>query len=460
MRQVERLYRVFKAGGPSALVSRKRGRPSPRRLPETRWETVLKLVRGRYSDFGPTLALEKLRELHGTRLSRETLRQWMVGAGLWVPRAQRRQRPHPPRYRRPCLGELVQIDGCDHEWFEDRRPRCVLLVFVDDATSRIMHLRFVASESTFDYFAAVRRYIERHGKPVAFYSDKASIFRVNARAPRCGPNATQFARAMGELNIDVLCANSPQAKGRVERTHQTLQDRLVKELRLRGIDNPDHANGFAPEFMADYNRRFGREPADARDAHRTLRSDEDLDEILRWKEHRTLTHNLTVHYRRHLYVVDDSPAARAARGKVVEVHELEDGTVTIRHRAAVLSARVFRKDGAVRQQDVADNKYLASTLERVRQAQIANDVRQLQDGKLTKRQKVTLRASLAQRASADELAAVATQPPPTPPLRPAHATSPATPNRYLASVLERIEQSGWKEHIERATPPRRRSRTS
>jgi hypothetical protein len=186
----------------------------------------------------------------------------MIGAGLWLPRAQRRQRPHPPRYRRPCLGELVQIDGCDHEWFEQRGPRCVLLVFVDDATGQIMHLRFVASESTFDYFAAVRRYVEQHGKPVAFYSDKASIFRVNAQAPRCGPNATQFARAMGELNIDVLCANSPQAKGRVERTHQTLQDRLAKELRLRGIDNPEDANRFAPEFIEDYKRRFGRDPAD------------------------------------------------------------------------------------------------------------------------------------------------------------------------------------------------------
>jgi hypothetical protein len=230
------------------LVSKKRGRPSARRLSEDVRTALVALLQARYADFGPTLALEKLTEQHGARLSRETLRKWMMAAGLWLPRAQRRQRPHPPRYRRPCLGELVQIDGCDHEWFEARWPRCVLLVFVDDATSRIMQLRFVASESTFDYFAAVRRYIKEHGKPVAFYSDKASIFRVNARAPRCGPNATQFARAMGELNVDVLCANSPQAKGRVERAHQTLQDRLVKELRLRGIDNPDDANRFGPEL--------------------------------------------------------------------------------------------------------------------------------------------------------------------------------------------------------------------
>jgi hypothetical protein len=453
LRQVERLYRAYKSGGPAALVSRKRGRSSGRRRPDAERTAVLELVRGRYADFGPTLAHEKLTELHGARVSLETLRQWMIGAGLWTPRAQRRRRPHPPRYRRPCFGELVQIDGCDHEWFEDRGPRCVLLVFVDDATSHIMQLRFVASESTFDYFAAVRRYIEQHGKPVAFYSDKASIFRVNARALRCGANVRQFARAMGELNIDVLCANSPQAKGRVERTHQTLQDRMVKELRLRGIDNPDDANRFAPGFIGDYNRRFGREPADPRDAHRPLRGDENLDQVLRWKEQRTLTHNLTVHYKRHLYLVNDSPKARAVRGKAVEVHDFEDGTVKIRHRAIELTARVFRKAGDVRQQDVADNKYLASTLERVRKAQIANDVGELRSGRLTRREKAALQAFLAERATPEELTAAATN---------IASDVPSAPpgNPFLASVLERIQRSDWKKQIERATEPRRRGRPS
>jgi hypothetical protein len=452
VRQVERLYRAFKAGGAATLVSKKRGRPSRRRLPDDVRTAVLGLVRARYADFGPTLALEKLTELHGARVSRETLRKWMVADGLWVPRAQRGQRPHPPRYRRPCLGELVQIDGCDHEWFEERGLRCVLLVFVDNATSRIMHLRFVASESTFNYFVAVRGYVEQHGKPIAFYSDKASIFRVNARAPQRGPNATQFARAMGELNVDVLCAHSPQAKGRVERTHLTLQDRLVKELRLRGLDNLDDANRFAHEFIEDYNRRFGRAPADPRDAHRPLRADENLDEVLRWKEQRTLTHNLALHYKRHLYLVADSPHARAARGKVVEVHELEDGTVIIRHRGHELTVSVFRKAGGVRQQDVADNKYLASTLERVRKAQIANDVRQLRFGRLTKRQKNALQASLAQRATPEELGAAAAD------ISASEIVSAPARNPYLASVLERIQQSRWRDHIERVSAPRRRSR--
>ena len=152
----------------------------------------------------------------------------MIDAGLWVPCAQRPRRAHQPRHRRSCLGELVQIDGCDHAWFEDRGPKCTLLVYVDDATSRLMELRFVASESTFDYFAATKAYLERHGKPVTFYSDQATVFRATASEARKEGGSTQFGRALSELNIDIVCANTPQAKGRVERAHLTLQDRLVE----------------------------------------------------------------------------------------------------------------------------------------------------------------------------------------------------------------------------------------
>jgi transposase len=177
IRQVERLYRAYKAGGAAALLSKKRGRPSLRRLSDGLRAEAVRLVRDKYGDFGPTLAREKLAEVHGLVVSVETLRQWMISDGVWLPRNRRLARPHQPRSRRPCLGELVQIDGCDHEWFEDRAPRCVLLVYVDDATSRLMQLRFVQSESAFDYFSATRSYVARHGRPVAFYSDKHSVFR-------------------------------------------------------------------------------------------------------------------------------------------------------------------------------------------------------------------------------------------------------------------------------------------
>src|SRR3954467_13949537 len=228
--------------GAAVLASRGRGRRSNRRLPDAVREAALAAVRERYADFGPTLAAEKLEELRDIRLSRETLRQWMSEAGLWVPRKARRGSVHQPRHRRDCLGEPVQIDGCEHPWFEDRGPPCTLLVFVDDATSRLMHLRFVPSESAFAYMAATRAYVEAHGKPVAFYSDKHGIFRVNHPDAAGGDGMTQFGRALHELNVDIICANSPQAKGRVERAHKTLQDRLVKELRLAGVSTIEAAN--------------------------------------------------------------------------------------------------------------------------------------------------------------------------------------------------------------------------
>jgi hypothetical protein len=177
------LCRAFEDGGAGGLVSRQRGRPSNRRLTPEFQAEVVAIVSERYGDFGPKLAQEKLLELHGVRVGRETLRKWMALAGLWLPRRERLRRAHQPRHRRDCRGELVQIDGCDHEWFEDRGPRCTLLVFVDDATGDLMELRFARSESSFDYFASTRSYLARHGRPVAFYSDKHAIFRVT-RAPR------------------------------------------------------------------------------------------------------------------------------------------------------------------------------------------------------------------------------------------------------------------------------------
>ena len=253
-RQVYRLGRAFAADGPVALVSRKRGCPSNHRHGETFRRTVLTLVREHYPDFGPTLAVEKLAARHGLHVGVESLRQWMMSDGLWKDRRHRLPSPHQPRRRRDCLGELVQIDGSEHAWFEDRGAVCTLLAFVDDATSRLMTLRFVVSESAFDYFRTTRAYLETHGKPVAFYSDKHNIFRVNNGEG--GNRVTQFGRALEALNIDIICANSPQAKGRVERAFGTLQDRLVKELRLAGISSIEAANAWLPDFLASHNARF------------------------------------------------------------------------------------------------------------------------------------------------------------------------------------------------------------
>jgi hypothetical protein len=328
-RQVFRLLRGLKHDGPTSLLSKRRDKAGNHRLPTEVRTLALSIVRERYADFGPTFAAEKLAEVHGCKLSRETLRGWMIADGLWVDRRHRLPSPHQPRRRRDCLGELVQIDGSEHAWFEARGDTCTLLAFVDDATSRLMQLRFVASESTFDYFRTTRGYLEAHGKPVAFYSDKHNIFRVNAKDAVSGDGITQFGRALLELNIDIICANSPQAKGRIERAFGTLQDRMVKELRLARISTIAAANAWLPGFIEAYNARFGREPANAKDLHRPLTEADDLDEILAWREKRTVTKNLTLPYDRMMLLLEPTPFARGLARKKVEVVNYPDGRFAV-----------------------------------------------------------------------------------------------------------------------------------
>ena len=384
-RQMRRIWRRFAQEGATGLESKRRGK-SNRRLPVALRREALALVRARYADFGPTLAQEKLLEQHDIRVATETLRQWMIEDGIWKTRAQRRKRVQQPRHRRDCTGELVQIDGCDHHWFEDRGPRCVLLVYVDDATGKLMALRMCETESAFSYFHATRSYLERHGKPVAFYSDKAGVFRVNAKAPKAGDGFTQFGRAMSELNIDVICANTPAAKGRVERAHQTLQDRLVKELRLRRICTMQEANRYLPEFIEDYNRRFARAPRNDHDTHRPLTERDCLDDIFTWQEQRRVTAQLTVHHKRTMYLLEPTEQAKAAAKKRVTVVEYEDGGVSIRYRGVPLAARPFHKDGCVTQGSIVENKLLSGALTEIRKRQQQKEHELVRSAK-TKREK-------------------------------------------------------------------------
>jgi len=235
-RQVFRLLKGLRTDGAAGLASKRRGRTSNNKLPDAVRELTMALVKERYADFGPTLAAEKLRENHACLVSRETLRKWMIEDGLGrtasiacpgspaTSPARARRRARPDRW----LAALL---------VRERGPECTLIAYIDDATSRIQHAAFVPSESTLDYMRETQSYIERHGRPIAFYSDKHSIFRVHNREAVGGDGMTQFGRALNELNIDIICANSPQAKGRVERSFGTLQDRLVKELRLAGISD-------------------------------------------------------------------------------------------------------------------------------------------------------------------------------------------------------------------------------
>jgi len=368
-RQVWRLLKAFRAEGAPGLISKKRGRPSNRKTSEAIRSAVLWIVRQNYADFGPTLAAEKLAGEHGFAFSSETLRKWMIAEGLWLDRKQRRRRVHQPRHRRECVGELVQVDGCEHWWFEDRGPQCTLLVFVDDATSRLMHLQFVESESTFAYFHAARAYLEAWGKPVAFYSDKHGVFRVNHPGALGGDGMTQFGRALHALNIDIICANSSPAKGRVERAHKTLQDRLVKELRLAGAASLAQGNALLPGFIADYNVRFAKLPANSKDLHRPLRDGDDLEDAFAWKEERTLSQALTLQYDKVLFIVEPSEQAKTAIGKRVTVVDYPDGRLSIRYRGVELAYRTFDKIQQVDQGAIADNKRLGAVLAMIRDQQ-------------------------------------------------------------------------------------------
>jgi hypothetical protein len=369
IRQVQRLSTRYRHEGVEGLVSRKRGNRSNRSYPDSFKEYVLHTVRSNYADFGPTLACEKLREFHDLHVSVETLRIWMTVGEIWQLRKQRNARVHQPRNRRECFGELVQIDGSDHYWFEDRGPRCTLLVFIDDATGRLMELRFVPSESTFDYFYSVRRYLERHGKPVAFYSDKHSVFRVNKQGATGGTGMTQFGRALHELNIDIICANTSQAKGRVERANRTLQDRLVKELRLRGIDTVEVGNQFLESFQDDFNTRFGRVPTNCKDLHRTLAKHECLEDILTWQEERTVTKNLTIQYDRVVYLLEPTEFSLELKRKKVRIYDYPDGTIDIRYEGLSLPYRIFDKARQIKQADIVSNKRLGTILQLIQEQQ-------------------------------------------------------------------------------------------
>lgn len=343
LRQVKRLCKAYLVAGAAALVSRRRGRPSNNRLPTEVVARAKQLLCANYYDFGPTLAHEKLVEMHGLSLSLESVRQLMIREQLWKVRRARKVVIHQLRERRARVGELIQIDGSPHDWFEGRAQRCTLLVMVDDATSRLMHMQFVECETTFNYFEAVRAYIALHGKPMAFYSDKFSVFRVNIPAALTGTGLTQFGRAMKELDIELICAHSPQAKGRVERANQTLQDRLVKELRLRAICSVAEANAYLPEFIKDFNSRFSVEARSGEDAHRPLIQGQNLDRILALCERRTLSKNLTLSYDNRIYQIETKRAAYTMRGAHVEVRETSAGQITIEYKGRALAYRIHRE---------------------------------------------------------------------------------------------------------------------
>jgi hypothetical protein len=285
----------------------------------------------KYRDFGPTFAAEKLKEIDNLSINRETLRQWMIELGLWRGRIRKGLIVHHTRERRPRFGELVQIDGSHHDWFEGRALKCCLIVFIDDATSQLVAARFERAETTLGYMRCVRDHIQKYGKPLSYYSDRHSIFRKNRKDCIDGRlTDTQLQRALRCLTIELICARSSQAKGRVERANQTLQDRLVKEMRVRNISSMDEGNAYLEKFVAKHNEKFAVTPQTLEGAHRPSFHDaESLNKILSVQSERKLSKNLECSHNCMLYQITGQEHGYRLRHATVTICECMNGDVGV-----------------------------------------------------------------------------------------------------------------------------------
>jgi len=346
VRWVRTLVKRLRKEGDSALRHRLRGRPSNRKTPAAVKRRVLELFRQKqqaklWHDYGPTLAAEELAEDHGIRVNRETLRQWLMEAKLWRARRSRIERAHLWRPRRARYGELVQWDTSEHNWLEGRGEKLYLISMIDDATSQLT-AHFVRHDSTEENLEQLRRYVEQHGRPVAVYTDKASLFQIAPRAihHRDAPQQqlSQIGRALQELNIEWIAAHSPQAKGRIERSFKTAQDRLVKGLRRVGAKDLETANGYLEQgFMPLWNERFRCPPQLAGDAHRAVPKGMNLDSVLSIRESRTVTADYTVRWQGVIYRVEREQVRVGMRGARVQLERWRDGSSWMRWRNRTLA---------------------------------------------------------------------------------------------------------------------------
>lgn len=344
-RQIRNILREYRAVGAIALVSKKRGIKSNRAYRDELKAEATSIIRDKYTDFGPTLASEYLQDRHQLNYSKETIRSWMINEGLWRAKKERHKVAHQPRPRRECFGELIQIDGSPHKWFEDRNEACCLITFIDDATSKIVLARFFKAETTFAYLSMMQEYIKRYGKPAALYSDKHSIFRVNIVEAASGSGFTQFGRAMRDLNITVHHASSAPAKGRVERSNLTQQDRLVKWLRIEGVSDMETANTKIDHYMEYiHNDKFAVEPKDAKNLHTPVEDTEDFNLAFTLQEKRKVSKNITVQYKNKIYAIQVPGKGYRLRQAEVTVCEAQSGEITLIHNNKSLSYTVYDKN--------------------------------------------------------------------------------------------------------------------
>lgn len=338
-RQTKRLWKIYRQQGKEGLISKRRGKTSPRAFPVHLKRETLGIIREGYSDFGPTLISEKLEEREAKYISKETIRSWMIGAGMWIPKQKKKTRLYQRRERRAAEGELLQADGSDHKWFENRAPRCTLLVAIDDATGKVT-ARFEEEETTAGYFRLMKEYIETNGVPEAMYTDRYSVFKVNLGGEG---KLTQFGRAMKELDIELIYARTPQAKGRVERANGTLQDRLVKELRLKNISSIEDANAFLPAFLTKYNQKFGKKPRSSFNAHHPLKQKENLQHILCEQATRKLSKDLEVSFEGQIYQIETQNRRNRLQGKQITMIRTLDGQLLMRYEGTSLEYKMLKE---------------------------------------------------------------------------------------------------------------------
>lgn len=311
LRQIHRLYKRYLKEGIIGLAHKNRGKCSNRKISSSIRKHVLELIKSKYLDFGPQLIKEQLEERHHLRLSREWIRKLMIAESIWKVHKRKNLPLYQRRERRSQEGELIQLDGSYEKWFEDRGPKCCLINMIDDATGKLQELRFVNHESLESYFIVMKHYLKNHKRPLALYSDRHMIFK----SPK--NNDTQFSRAMKELDIELIHANTPQAKGRVERSFGTLQDRLIKIMRLENISSVEEGNLYLKKFKDDYNKRFARLPKSQKNAHRELPFGINLDRVLCEKETRKISKNLTVQYQHKTYQLIPKGNKRRLIGKTI-----------------------------------------------------------------------------------------------------------------------------------------------
>lgn len=362
-RQIKRLCKRLREQGPAGMVSLRRGRPSPTRIATPVRQHFVELVRSQYADFGPQLAWEYLSERHGFTHSVQTLRSWMVADGLWQAKQRRALRQHPSRPRRPRRGELVQIDGSHHDWLEGRGPKCCLIAFIDDANSEVLGAWFFDSETSQNYLDMLKRYVSTHGIPLSLYSDRHSIFTKSAPEDN---NPTQFERALEQLGIEGICARSPQAKGRVERLFQTLQDRLCKAMRQEGICEMAAANAFLQAYIGQHNARFATSPADQADAHRCWAgSPEELARICALHHQREMSTGQSCQFQGQ--IIQLLPAqAHAPKGKAkLDIAEHSDGCLEVLYNGKPLRFKRFAMNPRSRSDKLADAKQLNAKVDKV-----------------------------------------------------------------------------------------------